>query len=122
MWESWVIALSIGIVALAFVALVVFLIMTLVSLRETLKTTNEMCADLEQKIHAFDPVVRVVSEVGSTVEKCVHKIKHAADESQPCPCCHPNHGKVESRVNTVLEVAEWAVVGLALWQKIKERR
>lgn len=121
MWESWVIALSIGIVALAFVALVIFLILTLVSLRETLKTTNEMCVDLEKKIHAFDPVVRVVSEVGSTVEKCVHKIKYPSEETS-CPCCHQTQGKVENRFNTVLEVAEWAVVGLALWQKFKERR
>ena len=120
-WETWVIALSIGVIALMFVVLSVFLVILLVSLRRTVKTANSICTDLEGKIHAFDPVFNVVSGIGHAVEKrtaCVRQLSKEVEES----VVQEKQEREAGVLNTALEVAEWTLIGMALWQKIKERR
>ena len=46
---TWLIAVSISVIALAFVALIVFVIMTLISLRK-------MVDDLDARVRTFDPL------------------------------------------------------------------
>lgn len=120
-WESWVIALSIGIVALMFVLLVIFLVITLVSLCRTLKTANSICADLEAKVHSFDPLFNVVHHMGDAVEKRTGSVRQLADEVNQS-AAQAKEQKTNSILNTALEVAEWTLIGLALWKKVKERR
>lgn len=110
----WLIAISIGIVALAFVALVVFVILALLSLRQ-------MVNDLDNKVRSFDPLFRVVSKAGSAIEKKASKIRQLSEEVEGS-IPEERHPQAERAVNTAMEVAEWALIGLALWQKIKERR
>ena len=119
-WEGWVIAISIGIVALVFVLLVIFLVITLISLRRTLKTVNSICMDLEEKVHAFDPLFNVVSGVGQAVEKtsCMQQLSEEVNRSSN----RVKKQKSEGVLNTTLEVVEWGLIGLALWQEIKDRR
>lgn len=116
-WEHWVIGLSIAVVALAFAALVVFLILTLntvrVSLKETdklIRDTNQVVVDIERKIHSFDPIFKQVSKFG-------HSIEHAAETVEI-----QKQEKVDKTVNTLMEVVEWGVLGASLWKKFMDKR
>ena|ERR1700722_16737179 len=112
-----IIGLSVGIVALAFVVLVVYLCFVLMSLRKTLETSNKLLKDtrividdLQMKVHAFDPVFRTISSVGSVVEK---KVSSATDEII--------EGE-RSKMGMVTDALEWAILGVTLFQKFKEKR
>lgn len=114
---NWVIAISVGVAVLAFVVLVVFLCITLFSLRKTLNTsdalleeTKDVVDDLQVKIHAFDSLFRAVSNVGGVVEKKVTKAAEEVEERE------------DRRANLVTDALEFAILGVTLWQKIKERR
>ncbi len=110
----WIISISVCIVAVAFVALVIFLGVTLLSLRHTI-------SDLDDKIHSFDPIFRVVSKTGDVIEKKTSRMYQISEEAE-----RSIHDRVEEKreriMNTALEVAEWTLVGVALWQKIRERK
>ena len=110
-WEHWLIAISIGIAAIAFVALVVFVILALISMKQMLN-------DIDQKVHSLDPLFRLVSRAGDVIEKKAEK--QLADVEQKI---YEERALPRSNgLNTAVEVAEWALIGLALWQKIKEKR
>lgn len=112
--DNWIISLSIAIVALAFVALVVFLGITLLSLRKTL-------SDVDEKIHSLDPLFRVVSKTGDAIEKKANRVRFLAQEVE-----EQLEEEVEerntSKLNTAVEIAQWTLVGVALWQKLRDRR
>lgn len=114
-WEYWLISISIGVVALAFVALVVYLIKMLVSIKG-------MVDDLDQKVHSFDPYFRLVNKAGNVIEKKASNIKQLSEEVEEEVQYERREKARDTTVNTALEVAEWTLLGLALWQKIKERR
>ncbi len=110
----WIISISIGIVALAFVALVIFLGVTLLSLRRTI-------VDLDDKVHAFDPLFRVVSKTGEAIERKTSHVRQLSREVEESIDDESERRK-ERVLNTALEVAEWTLVGVALWQKLRERK
>lgn len=110
---AWIIAISIGIVALAFLALVIFLGVTLLSLRQTI-------ADVDAKIHAFDPLFRLLAKTGGALERKASCVRQLADEVEVERCTREEMRKKEV-FNTALEVAEWTLIGVALWQKIRRR-
>lgn len=112
--EYWIIAISIGIVALAFLALVVFLVVTLLSLRRTI-------VNLDNKIHAFDPLFRIVNKTGEVIERKTNHIAQLSHEIEESAIEAERHHK-DRILNTAMEVAEWTLVGVALWQKIRERK
>ncbi len=113
---TWLIAVSISIVALAFVALIVFVIMTLVSLRK-------MVDDLDTRVRTFDPLLRVVNKAGNAIERKASHIKQLSEDVEEE---EEEFVRRESRrggaVNTAMEVAEWALIGMALWEKIREKK
>ena len=113
-WEHWLIALSIVIVAIAFVVLVVFVVLALRSMRQ-------MVMDLEEKVHSFDPLFRVVSKAGRAIEKKASNVKQLSEDFD-APVRENSELRSSRAVNTAMEVAEWAMIGMALWQKIKEKR
>lgn len=111
------IGISIGVVALAFVVLVVYLCTTLITLRKTLETSNKLLKDarvviddLQGKVHAFDAVFRTISQVGNVVEK---KVSHATEEII--------EGE-RSKMGFVTDALEWAILGVTLFQKFKDKR
>lgn len=116
-WEHWIIAISVGIVAIAFVVLVVYVILALLSMRQ-------MVDDIDRKVQSFDPLFRVVSRAGKAIEKKASHVKELADDYDEPPLSERLTGERRSSkaVNTAMEVAEWAMIGMALWQKIRERR
>ncbi|MCC5832713.1 MAG: hypothetical protein JJU12_06695 [Chlamydiales bacterium] len=112
--EFWIISISIAVVAIAFVALVIFLAVTLLSVRKTV-------ADVDDKIQAFEPFFRIVSKTGDVVEKKAKRsLEHAAEMEEEM-----RKEALEQRdriLNTAVEVAQWTLVGVALWQKLRERK
>lgn len=108
-WENWLVATSVGVIAIAFVVLVVYVILAL-------KTTQSMLRDLDLKIHSFDPLFRIVSKAGLVIEK---KATQELEDVEEALAKEPRRS---TSVNTAMDVAEWALIGVSLWQKIKERR
>lgn len=112
--EGLIIAISIGVFVLAFVALVIFLAITLLSVRKTV-------ADLDDKIHTFDPLFRVVEKTGCAIERKTSRVRQLSEEVEES--VYDEEQERRDRIlNTALEVAEWTLVGVALWQKLRERR
>ena len=109
---TWLIAVSISIAALAFVALIVFVIMTLISLRK-------MVDDLDRRVRTFDPLLRVVNKAGNAIERKVSHMQQLSEEAEEEELVHRGR---RGGVNTAMEVAEWALIGMALWQKIREKK
>lgn len=112
--EGWLIAISIGVIALAFVALVIFVILALLSMRR-------MVQDLDDKVRTFDPLFRVVNKAGNAIERKASKIKQLSEDVEE-EVCIERECRRDSTVNTAMEVAEWALIGMALWQKIREKK
>lgn len=110
----WIISISVAIVAVALVVLVIFLAAAILSLRRTI-------ADVDDKIQAFEPFFRVVSKTGDVVEqKAKRSLEHAAEmENEICREAQERKDRV---LNTALEVAQLTLVGVALWQKLRERK
>jgi len=110
----WIISISIGVVALGFIALVIFLGVTLLSLRRTI-------SDVDDKIQAFEPLFRIVSKTGEVVEKkATRSLKHCEEEEESVR--DEEQERKDRILNTALDVAQWTLVGVALWQKIRERK
>ncbi len=101
--EYWVIWIAIAIVAIAFAALVVYSIFALISLRKLLRNANELVVDLEEKARSLDPYFHVASGVGEALE------------------CFSGRKKGE-RSNKWVDLVECSLVGLSLWQKLKEKK
>jgi uncharacterized protein YoxC len=115
--DNWVISLSIALVAVGFAVLVAFLCITLFSLRDTLKTSDKLLQetksvvdDLKNKIHAFDPLIHMISSVGGAVERTVHQKQVEIEERE------------SRKANMVQDVFEWAALGVSLWQKVRSKR
>ena len=102
-WEYWLIGIGVALVAIAFVVLTVFSIMALISLRKLMRDSNELVVDVEEKVHALDPYFNVVSGVGEALER------FSCRKEKGCS-------------NKAVDILECALVGLTLWQKIKEKK
>jgi|GEM_PF-3190066 len=141
---------SVTIIAIAFVALVIYLIMTSRALNATLYEVNQMLIDLrkqldgtggeaqklvehtnhitlglKQKIEALNPLFNAVANLGEILEhKAVALKEEAFAES------HPSNVDIEekkklSRSDEWIKVADvlgLAVLSIHLWQNIKKKR
>lgn len=112
---SWIIPVSIAVAVLAFVALVVFLIIVLLDVRQTLKRVNQ----------TLDPLACLAGKVENTLEQrpgCEHKAVKQLAQEVDLAIEKERRERIECVVDTAFDVTQWALVGLALWKKIKERR
>jgi uncharacterized protein YoxC len=114
-WEHWLIAVSIGIIAIAFVVLVIYVILALLSMKK-------MVNDFDQKVHSFDPLFRILTKAGTVIEKKTDKELAEVEEEMLRERAAPQPAHKRNGMHAAIEVAEWALVGLTLWQKIRERR
>jgi uncharacterized protein YoxC len=127
-----IIEISVALIALSFVFLVIFLILTLRSLKITfdrinttliplqrhtedlceqaealIEQTTHLTKDLNHKLDAFDGVFNSISHVGNRLERSTLNLKSHQDEFHSAP---------------VEDAIEWALLGCQLWQKLKKRR
>ena len=119
--------ISIAIMALAFAALVVFLIRTLRSLSEVLaqtnaavhelkhqlhdisleatrllRHTNEVTVDVRNKLHSIDPVVDSVKNIG----EAVHEVTASVKQASAAVAGTPNKNVTPERVSVLQSVAQ----------------
>lgn len=136
-----IIEISVAFIAAAFVALVIFLILALRSLRITFDSINatlrpiqrhteELCNqteclieqttaltnDVNNKLEALDGVFNSLSHVGNHLENLTKNFDSQLKERPlaPEPEEHPSV--------PVEEMFEWVLLGCQIWQKFKKRR
>lgn len=136
-----IIEISVALIALAFVALVIYLIVFLKAMRKTLvqvnhtlidvrktldevggeaskimKHTNQLSFDLKRKMESLDPMFTAFSNVGDYLEQKTFSLKRAILPSGEKE--EPSEEPISSRAS---EVFDFINTSLRLWQKIKKR-
>jgi uncharacterized protein YoxC len=136
-----IIEISVAVIALAFVALVIYLILTLSALRVTLtqvnqtlshgrrhldtiseeakkvmEHTNRISVNVQHKVEAFNSLFNAFANLGEVFEKKTSHFKERMDESTSS---HFTHHPTVEKVGTALELVGQ---GIRLWQKLKQRR
>lgn len=111
------IEISVGVIALAFVALVVFLIMTLVQTKKTLKTVDAQLKELStasteliENVNALTEDIQEKSEALDVVFRPLRAFKERLDE-QASP---------QTSCDKIADIMENVAKGIVLFGKIKE--
>lgn len=119
--ENWLIGIGVLIIALAFVVLVIYLAVALLRLKGTLEATQMLLEETQEKVHQLAPLFTVVEELGEIVEKHTSSLKNVS--SCTCDsCCGRQERKMEEKAHVALDFLDWALVGVSIWQKFRERR
>jgi uncharacterized protein YoxC len=92
-----IIEICVGVISIAFVVLVVYLVITLHKVIETLKTANDLALDIKEKSEALNVVFRPLTKFGKKKEK----------HSQ-------NYEKI-------IEIINFATDGIVLFNRLKRK-
>ncbi len=92
-----IVDVCVGIISVAFVVLVIYLVITLTKLNEMLKTTNDLALDLKEKSQALNVFFRPLSGFGKKTDK-----KHR-------------------KSNKIAEIIQFATDGIALFNAFKKK-
>lgn len=137
-----IIEISIALVAIAFAALVVYLILLIIALRKTLhqtdrtmvqvrkqldelspqaqkiiEHTNQLSFDIKRKMEALNPIFNALGNLGEMAEHKTFALKKKAPASEEDSL---TEHELRSR-SPVADVLELAVIGTCLWQKLKNK-
>lgn len=142
-----IIQFSVALIAVAFVVLVAFLIVTLRSMSDLLKQTNttirelqgeikgiskeashllqhtnQVTVDVLDKLHSLEPTFDSVKNVGEVVEDITSSVKQASSV-----VARTIQAKVKEEVNLPLnnriaQVLTFAPLAVDVWHQIKQRR
>ncbi|MFN4173841.1 MAG: DUF948 domain-containing protein [Parachlamydiaceae bacterium] len=120
-----IIEISVAIIALSFAVLVVYLILTLNSVRKTLKNTDrtllefhhefkglsqstqKVAENVLSKAKSLDPIFHSLYEIGSVAEKRAENYRLSA---------------LKEKSESIEQIAQLAVIGLNLWNAYKKGR
>jgi uncharacterized protein YoxC len=144
-----VMEISVAIIAIAFAALVLYVIALIKALRVTLGQvnqtlvevrkqldeignetkeviahTNQLSFDLKQKMESLDSLFKTVANVGDVLEHQTASLKKRSVENKHAPL---DFTETEKKTPTpelikVADILELAGMGIRLWQKLKKRR
>lgn len=147
-----IIEISVAVIALAFVALVAYVIMTLQGLkltlnhvnealvsvrrqvdelggetRKTLQHANELSLDVQGKLESLDSLFLTIAHVGDALEhKTAPLSVHEVDVSEASSLHSTDESESDNsesvHTSMIADIIEWAALGFTLWQKIKKRR
>ncbi|MEX2415746.1 MAG: DUF948 domain-containing protein [Paenibacillaceae bacterium] len=137
------IELSVAVIAVAFVALTIYLIIALRSVndsvqqvsktlekvqlqvdevtRETvimMRTTNQITGDLHKKLKQVDALFESVGEVGEAVNQVTSSMKQVS-ATVTNSITHGVQQGVHKRQKRIDEVVQWTNVAINLWQKFQ---
>jgi uncharacterized protein YoxC len=105
---------------LAFTFLVIFLVLTLVSLTKTLKRVNYLLMDVEEKLFLLHPLFEVVGKIGLFAESCVDFFSDDEEEEE-CPK-RKRGGKANlNLIGALFDTAQWALITFNFFGKRKKR-
>jgi uncharacterized protein YoxC len=135
--------ISVAVIAAAFVALTVYLIMTLRSVRDSLhqanqtltkvqlqvdevsretvtimRTTNQITDDLHKKLKHVDALFESVSDVGEAVNQVTSSMKQVS-ATVTKSITHGVESGVHKQQKRIDEVIHWTNIAFSLWQKIQ---
>lgn len=131
-----IIEISLIILTLAFVALVIYIIVTLKTLRHTLtqvdltlvdvrkqlnevgERAQEVSFDVQKKMEALNSVFNAVSNLGDFLECETMALEKKAFISSHQENSNPAKGQETIKVDDILEIVD---IGIRLWKKIKKR-
>lgn len=145
-----IIELSVAVIALAFAALVIYLIAMFKSVQQLLgqmnqmiihmrtqvddlsgeakkviEQTNHIGSDLTKKIGAFNPLFKALENVGDILENKSATLKHKTLVEEPLEhtfSASSKSSKSEEEINKLAGVLELVGMGISLWQKLRKRR
>mgnify|MGYP000023542709 CR=1 FL=1 len=137
------IGLSVAVIAAAFVALTIYLIIALRSVndsvqqvsktlekvqlqvdevtRETvvmMRTTNQITEDFQKKIKKVDALFESVGEVGEAVNQVTSSMKQVS-ATVTKSITHGVETGIHKQQNRIDEVIHWTNVAINLWQKLQ---
>ncbi len=115
-----IIDISVAVIAVAFLALAIYLIILMVRLRKTLAHVDEALIearmleiDLKNKMASLDPLFNSVENVGEVIES-----KTASFRERQCMSkCEEDSDAIQ-----VADIVALAGLGLRLWNKFSTRR
>ncbi|MCB1181335.1 MAG: DUF948 domain-containing protein [Chlamydiia bacterium] len=117
MWESWIIDLSVAVIALAFVCLVIFCCVTLCSLARSMRQTKEAIRELEEHVVGLidrsSDIVLDVHDKMNCLDPFVHLIKKFG---RKIDC-----SKGARLGQTLSDMADWIFIGIDLWNTITKK-
>lgn len=128
MYDNYIITISIALASIAFLILVIFLVIALVSLTKSLKRTekliensNDIAKNLSQKLHTFDSFFnqftkanRIVEKKGESPLNLSEELLEGVDEEK--------RGERAEVAASILGFIEWGLVGLALIMKTRKNK
>ncbi|MFH5186388.1 DUF948 domain-containing protein [Paenibacillus sp. TAB 01] len=142
-----IIQISVALIAVAFVVLVAFLIVTLRSMSELLKQTNttirelqgeikgiskeashllqhtnQVTVDVLDKLHSLDPTFDSVKQVGEVVEDITSSVKQASTAVAKTIQAKVKEEKNLPLNNRIAQAITFAPLVVDVWQQIKHRR
>ncbi|MFN0065376.1 MAG: hypothetical protein ACKVOH_03985 [Chlamydiales bacterium] len=109
-WQMWTIAIA----CMAFVGLfLVYTIVSCIALTRLTRSARRLMDDLEDKLHAIDPLCALVYRLGEAAD---HRVEDWLEEREEQSCHHSRTSK------KVADLAEWALMGFSLFRNFKRRR
>lgn len=125
-----IIDISVAVIALAFVALVIYLIVVIKALRITLGQVNHTLVEVRKQVESLNPIFNAVNQTGQILEyKATALKKDLLDSSQEESDLFElaRDGEKKKRIQTkglmtVAAILELAGIGVSLWEKLKKRR
>lgn len=123
-----ILEISIAVIAVAFAALVIYLICLTVALRKTLgkinltldeakmaiQQTHLIEVDLRRKMESLDPIFNSVENIGDIIESKTSDYKELN--------CISQKSEEESDQIIVADLINLAGIGIRLWNKFSKRR
>lgn len=107
-WTYWVYGISVGVIALFFMVLVIYLVFALRSLRAALDEAAMLIEDLHERIDQFDSYFEVASDFGEEMRRS----RKQRDEEE----CE---GSLAAEL--VADALHVGLLGFGLFQKYKKR-
>lgn len=133
--QGWVLGLIAVCIFFLFVAGLLLMFFRLMRKTERLMEDSKRLMDegerlmnqIEMRLHSFDPIFKLVADIGEVVEKHTAQVKRFSemaselvDFKRNAPASIDEEG--EGKKHLVVDLMEWALLGMNLWQKVKKDR
>lgn len=113
-----IVEISVGIIAIAFVVLVVFLVITLKRLRKVMKKTERVLSDVHQTLNALsNPSIELVQNTNRLIIDVKKKSEGLDFLFRPLYSLKKSEGHTADKIG---DIAQFVAEGIQLFNKIKK--
>jgi len=111
----------IGVIGIAFILLVIFLIMTLLRLRRFIKTADRVLTKADHLLHAIsEPTVELIQNSNKLVMDVKKKSEALDVIFRPLYCLKKERSEEPTAYKKISEILELVIEGVQLFSKIKK--